>query len=187
MVLKRLFDLFLSLVLLVLFGWFIVVLACISYFDTGKAFFVQWRIGQHGKAFQIFKLRTLEGTFISPWGKFLRRTKLDELPQLVNILLGEMSFVGPRPDLAGYYDKLVGKEKDILRLKPGLCSPAALKYFGEETTLAQQEDPQDYNDRVIFPDKVAMNLHYLQNRSFGGDLKILWTTFLFIMGRRPSF
>ncbi len=112
----------------------------------------------------------------SRYGRFLRRSKLDELPQLLNILLGEMSFVGPRPDIPGYYDSLKGEERIILSLKPGLCSRAALKYFNEEVFLAQQPDPLAYNDRVIFPDKVRMNLEYYHQQSFWGDIRVLWDT-----------
>ncbi len=111
---------------------------------------------------------------VSAYGRFLRQSKLDELPQLFNILLGEMSFVGPRPDVPGYYDKLQGEERKLLELKPGLCSRAALKYYNEENLLAQQPDPLHYNDTVIFPDKVRMNLAYYYKRSFVEDLRVLW-------------
>ncbi len=110
---------------------------------------------------------------ISSYGNFLRSSKLDELPQLLNIFLGTMSFVGPRPDVPGYYDTLEGEAQKILELKPGLCSRAALKYYNEETLLAKQKEPLKYNDEVIFPDKVRMNLEYYYNRSFFGDLKII--------------
>ncbi|SRX54891.1 UDP-glucose:undecaprenyl-phosphate glucose-1-phosphate transferase [Aequorivita sp. CIP111184] len=110
---------------------------------------------------------------ISSYGQFLRSSKFDELPQLLNILLGQMSFVGPRPDVPGYYDKMEGEERKILELKPGLCSRAALKYYNEEALLAKQKDPLLYNDEIIFPDKVRMNLEYYYNRSFFGDLRII--------------
>ncbi len=113
---------------------------------------------------------------ISRYGKFLRRSKMDELPQLFNILLGQMSFVGPRPDILGYYDQLKGEDRKILELKPGLCSWTALKYINEDALLQQKSDPLQYNDEVIFPDKVKMNLEYYYNRSFWEDLKILWAT-----------
>ena len=124
-----------------------------AYFDTGKALFCQPRVGQYGRQFIIFKIRTLQTCCgsVSKYGKFLRRSKLDELPQLLNILLGQMSFVGPRPDVPEYYDNLQGEGRKLLKLKPGLCSRAALKYFNEEALLAQQVDPQKYNDEVIFP------------------------------------
>lgn len=115
---------------------------------------------------------------ISKYGKFLRRSKLDELPQLINILLGEMSFVGPRPDISGYYDKLEGESRKILELKPGLCSWSALKYMDEDALLQKQEFPLKYNDEVIFPDKVKMNLKYYYSRSMWQDIKILWATAL---------
>lgn len=113
---------------------------------------------------------------ISSYGKFLRRFKLDELPQFLNILLGDMSFVGPRPDVPGYYDRLQGEDRKILELKPGLCSRAAIKYFNEDEVLKLQPHPLEYNDEIIFPDKVRMNLEYYYNQSFSEDIKILWRT-----------
>ena len=109
-------------------------------------------------------------------GKILRKTKIDELPQLINILKGDMSFVGPRPDVPGYYDVLKGEQRKVLVLKPGLTSLAAIKYRNEEQLLAQQVEPLLYNDTVIFPDKVNMNLDYLKKRSVGYDLKIIGLT-----------
>ena len=113
---------------------------------------------------------------ISLFGRFLRRSKLDELPQLLNILLGQMSFVGPRPDIPGYYDKLEGESREILALKPGLTSEASIKYAKEEELLNQQVDPLAYNNNVIFPDKVKMNLKYYYNQSIFLDLQILFRT-----------
>ena len=113
---------------------------------------------------------------ISSYGHFLRRFKLDELPQFLNILMGDMSFVGPRPDIPGYYDRLQGEDRKILQLKPGLCSWAAIKYFNEEEELRRHPNPLDYNDTVIFPDKVKMNLEYFYNQSLSEDIRILWGT-----------
>lgn len=101
---------------------------------------------------------------------------MDELPQLFNILVGDMSFVGPRPDVEGYYDRLQGENRKVLELKPGLCSWSSLKYIDEEALLQKQENPLEYNDEVIFPDKVKMNLGYYYNQSFWEDIKILWAT-----------
>lgn len=110
------------------------------------------------------------------FGKYFRRYKLDELPQFYNVLIGEMSVVGPRPDVPGYYDQLVGEERKILELKPGITSEASLKYYNEDELLAQQAHPQEYNDTVLFPDKVKLNLEYYYRRSFGLDLNIIWRT-----------
>ena len=142
--------------------------------------FVQKRIGQFGKSFKILKFKTINTTTrkISFFGAFLRKSKLDELPQLFNVLNGDMSFVGPRPDIAGYYDNLQGEERNILMLKPGITSLASIKYRNEEQLLAQKESPLEYNDNIIFPDKVKMNLDYYYNRSFFGDLKIIIKTFI---------
>lgn len=180
---KSLFDFFFSFLLLFLFGWLILLLIFFSFLDTGKGLFLQSRIGQYGKPFNIYKVRSMHINTgrISSYGKFLRRSKLDELPQLLNILLGQMSFVGPRPDVLGYYDQLQGEARKILELKPGLCSWTALKYIDEDALLQRQKNPLKYNDEVIFPDKIKMNLAYYYNRSFLEDLKILWATALHVI------
>lgn len=139
--------------------------------------FTQRRIGQFGKSFTIYKLQTMKNGKVTKMGKILRRTKVDELPQLINILKGDMSFVGPRPDLPGYYDILTGDDREVLRLKPGLTSLAAIKYRNEEELLLRQSDPLSYNDEVIFPDKVKMNLEYVEKRGFIYDIKIILLTF----------
>ena len=113
---------------------------------------------------------------ILPFGKWLRRTKLDEIVELVNVLKGEMSFVGPRPDVEGYADKLEGEDRKVLELRPGITGPASLKYINEEEILAKVDNPQQYNDEVIFPDKVKINLDYYHNRTFWGDIKIILKT-----------
>ena len=115
---------------------------------------------------------------ITPLGAILRRYKLDELPELWNVLCGDMSLVGPRPDVPGYADKLSGNDRGILELKPGITGPATLKYRNEEQILAAQDDPQKYNDEIIFPDKVKINLSYLSNHTFIGDLKIIMQTLI---------
>lgn len=153
-----------------------------------SAFFRQIRIGQHGKSFYILKYRTMKkdagGSFITVAGderltrigKFLKKYKLDELPQLWNVAKGEMSFVGPRPDVPGYADKLTGDDRKILELKPGITGPATLKYRNEMELLALQADPLEYNDKVIWPDKIKINRLYAENHSFSGDLKIILHT-----------
>jgi lipopolysaccharide/colanic/teichoic acid biosynthesis glycosyltransferase len=115
---------------------------------------------------------------ITPLGAKLRKYKLDELPELWNVLIGDMSFVGPRPDVPGYADKLEGEDRRILLLKPGITGPASLKYRNEEELLAQQEDPQKYNDEVLFPNKVRINIEYLDHWSFWNDIKIIIYTLL---------
>lgn len=115
---------------------------------------------------------------ITPLGKILRKTKLDELPELWNVLKGDMSFVGPRPDVPGYADKLDGEYRKILELRPGITGPASLKYRKEEQLLAMVKNPKQYNDEVIFPDKVRINLYYAHHPSFYTDLKIIFCTIL---------
>ena len=176
---KRLFDFFLSLLGLLFFGIIIFLFWILATIDTkSNGFFIQDRIGQFGKTFKIFKLKSIQNNTdgISKFGKFIRKHKIDELPQFLNILVGEMSFVGPRPDIAGYYDKLEGENKKILNLKPGLTSLASIKYANEDEILSKQENQLQYNDSFIFPDKVKMNLEYFYNQSFGLDLKIIFKT-----------
>ncbi len=178
---KRVFDVFVSAVALVFFGWFIVVLFIVASFDTKSyGFFFQKRVGQYGRLFTIYKLKTYHPKTrnISKIGGFLRKFKLDELPQLFNVLIGDMSFVGPRPDVPGYYDLLSGEERKILELKPGVTSWASIKYANEDEILASQQDPLWYNDKVLFPDKVRMNLDYYYHHTFFGDLKIILRTIL---------
>lgn len=154
----------------------------------GPAFFTQKRVGRNGKLFTMYKFRSMtvnhSGSSISvagesritPLGAVLRRYKLDELPELWNVLIGDMSFVGPRPDVPGYADKLEGEDRLVLKLRPGITGPASLKYANEEDILAQVEDPVKYNDEVIFPDKVKINLDYYYNHTFIGDIKLIFQT-----------
>lgn len=175
--LKRLFNIFFSSLAIILIGWFILILIVLATLDIkSSGLFTQTRIGQHGKPFIIYKIKTMQNGVITPFGKLMRQTKLDEIPQLLNILKGDMSFVGPRPDVPGYYDKLEGENRKILELKPGLTSEAAIKYRHEEQLLAQQPNPLAYNDTVIFPDKVKMNLEYYYNKSLLLDIKYLIKT-----------
>ncbi len=178
---KRIFDILFAIVCIALLGWLIMVCWILASIDTkSNGLFIQKRIGKFGKPFNIFKLKSMKAVngikTISWFGNFIRKTKIDELPQLLNVLIGNMSVVGPRPDIPGYYDKLQGTERKILELKPGLTSLATLKYANEETLLAQQDNPLHYNDTILFPDKVKLNLHYYHTHTFYGDLKIIWKT-----------
>jgi lipopolysaccharide/colanic/teichoic acid biosynthesis glycosyltransferase len=154
----------------------------------GPAIFKQKRVGKGGKLFTMYKFRSMTvghgGSSVSvagesritPLGAKLRRYKLDELPELWNVLIGDMSFVGPRPDVPGYADKLEGEDRLILNLRPGITGPASLKYRNEEEILAQVDDPQRYNDEVIYPDKVRINLDYYNHHSLIGDVKLIIET-----------
>ena len=156
----------------------------------GPIIFKQRRVGQHGQLFTMYKFRSMtvghSGSSVSvkgesritPLGAKLRKYKLDELPELWNVLIGDMSLVGPRPDVPGYADKLEGENRRMLLLKPGITGPASLKYRNEEEILAEQENPQKYNDAVLFPDKVQINIEYLDNWSFWNDMKIIIYTVL---------
>lgn len=156
----------------------------------GPVIFKQKRVGQHGRLFTMYKFRSMtvshSGSSVSvkgesritPLGAKLRKYKLDELPELWNVLIGDMSLVGPRPDVPGYADKLEGEDRRMLLLKPGITGPASLKYRNEEELLAEQENPQKYNDEVLFPDKVRINIEYLDNWSFWHDIKIIVYTVL---------
>ena len=156
----------------------------------GPSFFIQKRIGKDGRLFNMYKFRSMivnhGGSSVSvagesritPFGAKLRKYKLDELPELWNVLKGDMSFVGPRPDVPGYADLLEGEDREVLKLRPGITGPASLKYRNEEEILATVDDPQKYNDKVIFPDKVRLNRYYLHNYSFWLDIKMIFATVL---------
>ena len=176
--LKRVFDVVFSLTALALCWWLLIILYLIATINTSlNGLFVQTRIGRYGKPFNIYKFRTMDANgIISTTSRVMRRSKLDEFPQLINVLVGDMSFVGPRPDIPGYYDLLEGEDRKILDLRPGITSAASIKYKNEEVILSRQNDPLQYNDTIIFPDKVKMNLAYYYNQSFFGDIKILWKT-----------
>lgn len=162
----------------------------------GPVIFKQQRVGRNGKLFTMYKFRSMTvghgGSSVSvagenritPLGAKLRHYKLDELPELWNVLIGDMSFVGPRPDVPGYADQLQGTAREVLRLRPGITGPASLKYRDEEVLLAKQADPQKYNDDVIFPDKVRINLYYLHHYSFIKDIEMIICT---ILGRRMKY
>jgi lipopolysaccharide/colanic/teichoic acid biosynthesis glycosyltransferase len=190
--LKRIFDFLFSVLTLCLFFWILLIAWIIAVIDTRtNGIFIQERIGRYGKRFRIYKLRTIQrihdsGEFqISRMGRVLRNFKLDELPQLFNVLKGEMSIVGPRPDISGYYDLLEGENRKILELKPGLTSLASLKYYNEDQLLEKQSSPLVYNDQVLFSDKVQLNLEYYYHQSFCGDIKIIIKTVGFVFFKTP--
>lgn len=191
MLAKYIFDRIVALTAIILLSPIILILFIIHKISMpGGAFvFKQERIGRHGKPFMIYKIRTMydnaeqggsvstyDDPRITPFGRWLRETKLDTILELINVLKGEMSFVGPRPDVAGYADKLQGDDRKILELRPGITGPASIKYRHEDKILAQQKDPKKYNDEIIYPDKVRINLDYYENWSFFLDIKIIFQT-----------
>ncbi len=189
---KYLFDKITALLGIIILSPFMLIIFIIHKIVMldGSFIYKQERIGQYGKKFNIYKIRTMKtgsdknNIFVTtanddrilPFGKFLRKTKLDEIVGLVNVLKGEMSLVGPRPDVAGYADMLTGEDRKILELKPGITGPASLKYINEEEILANVDNPQKYNDEIIYPDKVKINLEYYHNRTFWGDIRIIFKT-----------
>lgn len=195
---KFLFDRIVSFAgLLILWPLLLVVAILIKIkMPGGPAFFVQKRVGRNGKLFTMYKFRSMtvhhSGSSISvkgesritPFGAKLRKYKLDELPELWNVLIGDMSFVGPRPDVPGYADALTGDDREVLKLRPGITGPASLKYRNEEELLAQQADPIQYNDEVIFPDKVRINRYYLHHYSFIKDIQMIICT---VFGKRMMY
>ena len=194
MAIKYIFDRVSSLVgLLILWPVLIIVAMMVKVkMPGGPAFFTQKRVGRNGRLFTMYKFRTMINATnrtwssvsmagesrITPFGATLRKYKLDELPELWNVLKGDMSFVGPRPDVPGYADALVGEDRVVLRLRPGITGPASLKYRDEEELLAKVEDPQKYNDEVIYPDKIRLNLYYLEHYSFVKDIQMIFCTVL---------
>lgn len=183
LVFKRIFDVILVVLLLPILSIPIVFIVVIATIDTHQyGIFSQYRVGQNGRLFRIYKIRTLKAEkhilghldkSATNFGRFLRRTKLDELPQLYNILIGDMSFVGPRPDIQGFADELEGDDRIILTVKPGLTGEATLKYRDEERVLERQKDPEHYNRTIIWVDKVKINKNYVRNYSFYLDLKLI--------------
>nr|WP_210151437.1 sugar transferase [Chryseobacterium scophthalmum] len=170
-----------SAIIILLPVFFVLFLA--ASLDTGfPGIFRQERIGRFGNVFIIYKFKTYHSKAHtkSAFGRWMRKTKLDELPQLFNILKGNMSLVGPRPDITGYYDLLQDENRLILGLKPGLTSEAGIKYRNEEEILNKQEDPLKYNDEILFQEKIKMNLNYYHNLSLKNDLVILLKTFLIL-------
>ena len=203
---KWLFDRFVALIGLVVLSPVLLVVAVLVAVMTpgGSVIFSQKRVGKGGKLFTIRKFRTMTANHggssvsvagesrITPLGAKLRHYKLDELPELWNVLKGDMSFVGPRPDVPGYADQLKGEDREVLKLRPGITGPATLKYRDEEDLLARvvkegidgYTDPVKYNDEVIFPDKVRLNRFYLNHYSFWSDIKMLFAT---VLGRRIDY
>ncbi len=187
---KRSFDLLGAFIGLLLTGWLMLILYVLTSFSTKQSgIFLQHRIGCNGRIFRVCKFRTMRNDLgphtnvtsendprITNIGRYLRKTKLDELPQLFNIIIGQMSFVGPRPDIPGYADKLVGKDRIILSVRPGITGPATLHFRNEEKLLAEQTKPEKYNDEVIWPEKVRINREYVSNYKFWKDLGYIWKT-----------
>jgi lipopolysaccharide/colanic/teichoic acid biosynthesis glycosyltransferase len=180
---KLVIDYGIASVAVIIFLPIFIVLFFLASVDTGfPGVFTQDRVGRFGTTFTIYKFKTYHSKTLnkSQFGRWLRKTKLDELPQIFNILKGDMSIIGARPDIKGYYDVLEGEQRLILNLKPGLISEAGIKYRNEDEILANQDHPLQYNDEVLFPDKVKMNLDYYKNLSLKNDLKIIWKT-LFVL------
>lgn len=175
---------------LILLSPLLIILFILAMSSSGRnGFFLQSRIGRNGKPFKVVKFRSMRDIAglsttvttkndprITPIGRVLRRTKMDELPQLVNILIGQMSFVGPRPDVEGFADTLKGKEREILDVRPGVTGPATLRFRDEEEVLACQKDPEGYSRSIIWPEKVRLNLDYVRNYSFKGDIMLILRT-----------
>lgn len=193
-IVKRLFDVGVSLVVLS-FAWPVILLGWIAATISTRVngVFVQKRIGQHGKLFNVYKLRSMrevsgvtttvtsdKDVRVTSTGRILRKLKIDELPQLVNVLLGQMSIVGPRPDVPGYADKLEGDDRIVLSVKPGITGPATIAFRREEEILAGVDDPETYNIEVIWPEKIRLNCEYVRNYSFVTDLKYILQTALSI-------
>ncbi|MDA7794264.1 sugar transferase [Flavobacteriales bacterium] len=188
--LKRLFDFMSSLIgLVLLFPLMLIISILIKLDSIGPVFFKQKRVGKDGKLFTMIKFRSMSvvqeskstvsvkgDARITKIGAFLRKFKLDELPELWNVLIGQMSLVGPRPDVEGFADELKGDDRLILELRPGITGPASLKYANEEELLSQKSNPEKYNKEVIFPDKVRINLDYYRKQNLILDLKIIFAT-----------
>ena len=191
-IVKRVFDLIVSFLGLLCLGWLIFIAWIIASLETkSNGLFIQKRIGEGGKPFNVYKIKTMKfidgidttittskDSRITKSGAFFRKTKIDELPQLFNVFIGNMSFVGPRPDVEGYADKLEGEDRVILSVKPAITGPASLKYKNEEEILSKQKDPKLYNDEVIWVDKIAINKRYIKNWSLKKDIEYIIKTMI---------
>jgi lipopolysaccharide/colanic/teichoic acid biosynthesis glycosyltransferase len=196
MILKRLFDILASIFGLIVFlPVFLVIALLIRVKMPGPIFFRQHRVGKDARLFRMVKFRTMKvnhgGSTISvkgesritPLGATMRKYKLDELPEFWNILIGDMSFVGPRPDVPGYADVLKGSDRLMLTVRPGLTGAASVRFSNEEELLSEQPNPIQYNDEILFPEKVRLNNNYVKNWSFLLDIKIIFFT---IFGKKLS-
>lgn len=197
MILKWIFDRTMAFLgLMFLWPVLLLVAILIKLKMPGPVFFVQQRVGKDGKLFACHKFRSMSvghnGSTVSvagesritPLGAKLRKYKLDELPELWDVLIGNMSFVGPRPDVPGYADKLQGDDRIILTLRPGITGPATLKYRNEEELLSTVKDPIQYNDNVIYPDKVRINRYYAEHYSFVKDIQMIFCT---VLGKHMNY
>lgn len=187
---KRAFDLVVAGTLALVTSPVTVAATVAARLDTGESgIFAQERVGKDGHTFRVYKLRTMRSSSthtttataagdprITRLGRWLRRLKIDELPQLINVVRGEMSLVGPRPDVPGWADRLQGEDRVVLSVRPGITGPATLAYRHEETLLAQAPDPETYNREVIWPEKVRLNRDYVRGWSFAKDLRYLADT-----------
>ena len=189
---KRSFDIVLSSFGICCTLWLMLLAWMIASLETkSNGLFIQKRIGKGGEPFSVFKIKTMKTTNevdttvttsndsrITKSGAFFRKTKIDELPQLFNVLFGTMSFVGPRPDVPGFTDELQGEERLMLTIRPGITGPASIKYKDEEEILAKQEHPEVYNREIIWPDKVRINLDYIKHWSLKKDIMYIVKTVL---------
>jgi len=187
---KRGFDICLALLGLILFSWLILICWLLSTIDTKhNGFYTQERVGKNAEIFKIIKIRTMRSVKgitsdftirgdprVTQFGAVLRKFKLDELPQLFNVLMGEMSFVGPRPDVVGFADKLQGDDRIILSLRPGITGPATLFFRNEEELLAACDNPERYNREVVFEIKIKINRQYIREYSFFKDMMYIVAT-----------
>jgi len=189
---KRIFDILFSSLGIMATWWLMLLAWIIATIETrSNGLFIQKRIGKEGKPFFVFKIKTMKSiqgidttvttnrdNRITKSGVFFRNTKIDELPQLLNVFWGSMSFVGPRPDVSGFADKLKGEDRIILTIRPGITGPASLKYKNEEDILGKQKNPEAYNNEVIWPDKVEINKNYIKQWSFKKDIIYIIKTVL---------
>ena len=195
---KRAFDVVVASAALVVLSPVVVVAWLVAALTTGQSgIFRQERVGLGGELFEVMKVRTMRSSGgstvtaagdarITTAGAWMRRLKVDELPQLVNVLRGEMSLVGPRPDVPGFADELVGADRVVLSVRPGITSPAAVAYRHEEELLARAEDPETYNRDVLWPAKVAINRRYVETWTLGADVRCLVDTVRSVFAREEG-
>jgi len=193
---KRIFDIVVSIIILLIFLPFgIIVSLAILFESRGGVFYFQERIGKNGIPFKLWKFRSMRkdsdksgkltvgmrDSRITRSGIFIRKYKLDEFPQFINVLKGEMSIVGPRPEVKEYVDLYTAEQRQVLNVKPGITDLASLEYFKENELLGNSEDPEKTYIEEIMPAKIELNKKYISNPTIGADIKIMWQTFLKII------
>ena len=195
---KRIFDIFASLIVIILLLWLFIIISIWILLDSrGGIFYKQIRVGKDGKEFYLLKFRSMQTNAdksgqltigndarVTTVGRFIRKTKIDEFPQLINILKGEMSIVGPRPEVPKYVALYNNEQRKVLQVLPGLTDYASVEYINEQKVLGEASDPEKKYVEEVMPKKLNLNLKYIEERSFGLDLKLIFKTIFLVFSKK---